>query len=295
MSDFTVTISEGGGGCGCLGTIAIIMFVVFGVSILSDSKNSPDPIVIDSNNTITKSVGNWDVGVSNAPNGLEFDNAFIIQCRENANSNQLVQDYLGVWTFNVNSREKWVNHADAVIVVHPYDSDTESYEADSQYASNAIGWSMPSSVLAPASNDTSVTGFTLVFQNVDWSDSRRQISDYSYSFKLIDYNTYGDGLYPRHQMSFRVTNNDSTLTMEKVYFFGIVENYLGEAVDILKSERYEEIDSGMSSVISMQSVSDNGRCVGSTYQRNYTLHFWMEFETLYGEPLTDYNTIVLSE
>ena len=112
-------VEEPGCGCGCglallIGLVILIIIALPGGS--DDSPNEPLYVPTDVTRQVT-TLNGWKIEILNAPSGFDLAFPAIIQCRKNADSSQLSQDYLGVWTFRVERQNRWIKHGEALIIL----------------------------------------------------------------------------------------------------------------------------------------------------------------------------------
>ena len=108
--------------------------------------------------------------------------------------------------------------------------------------------------------------------------------------ELHSHDVYGRPEFPQHAATFQLSNL-SDMSMNDVHFVGVVQNQQGDAVDILYHDS-DRMDIAPDETIwfTVKSRSSSGRCVGPVDPEGYVLHYWLNFVTATGEPITRYYT-----
>ena len=246
----------------------------------------------------TVTAGAWRTEISNLPDGLSLVFPAIIQCRESGDSDQLVQEYLGIWAVRVDRKHECISDGSAEVVLETDDGvEVERYDIDFSLAANETGWLMSNQnkdgyVMSGSESVTSV--LKLSVRDVEWESVSEMVSQYRYEVELEGHGMYGNSAYPQHVAVFKV-HNLSDLTMRDVQFWGAVENQQGDTVDIL--HQGGPLDLAPDRVVSfvLRSRSTSGRCVGPADSEGYTLHYWLTFETEDGQQVTRYDTPISPE
>lgn len=255
-------------------------------------------------------VGRWRVDPPDLPDGLRSVFPAFVQCRENADSDTLTQEYLGLWAVETTKSNQWqpVGGQAEIILTAESLASTQRYTATLNLGANQIGWLISNQSrkgFAMSTGQPITTVFKLSIRGVDWYPARKMAEQYRYTVDLQSQSTYGNPAYPQHVAVLEVQNlNDSI--MKQAHVVGVVQNQEGETVDILSQGVEDDRPAFIASqsigtdliphekaFFVMQSHSKTGRCVGPADPAGYTLHYWLNFETEDGQPMIHYDTVEL--
>lgn len=231
--------------------------------------------------------------VTGMPNGLSLAFPALIQCRASGDSSNLVQDYFGIWAIRVDNNDQWIPQGKAEAVFSSTTTtDVQKYNISFTLAPNELGWLISEDAAAgKVMKDIPSSGsvLRLAMQDVVWKSASSQIGQYRYEVGFMNHSMYGNSSYPQHATMFSVRNLGK-LEMKKVRLFGVLQNHLGDAVDVLFREGAADLPPGEAGYFLIKSRSSSGRCVGAADSQGYILHYWLDFETEDGQSVTRYYT-----
>jgi len=240
------------------------------------------------------SQGMWQTEVYKMPTELSLEFPSVIQCRESVDSDQLVDDFVGVWAVRSLREDEWVSYGSAQVILAS-DSGVElnQYKMNFQLTAEGLGWLIPihnAKGYVLQGQESKTPTFKLVFDQVEWSPVTETITEYPHEISLITHEIYGNVDYPQHRVSFRIQNlGDKTMSL--VRCFGIVQDQMGNTVDVLRmssNHLVQDLSPNESIMLEVESFSKSGRCVGRADPEGYTLNYWLAFQTEGRQLMTRY-------
>ncbi len=245
----------------------------------------------------TIAAATWHSEVSNMPDGLSLVFPAIIQCRESGDSDQLMQEYVGIWAVHVDRNHEWISEGRAEVILETDAGiQVQRYDVDFSLAANETGLLISKKnrdgyVMSGSESVTNV--LKLSVRDVKWEPVGEMANQYRYEVELESHGVYGNSAYPQHVAVFRV-HNLSDLTMRDVHFWGAVQNQQGDTVDILHQSGPLDLAPDRTGAFVLRSRSISGRCVGPADSEGYTLHYWLAFRTEDGQQVTRYSKTTLT-
>lgn len=231
--------------------------------------------------------------VTGMPSGLSLAFSALVQCRENADSKNFTQDYLGMWAVHVDKPNEWIPQGEAQVVFGPASGiGANKYDIKFSLAPNETGWLITErNMQGYAMRDVlPTTGIVqLDIHDVVWKPISGTLTQYRYDVVLQSHSTYGNTDYPQHAAMFKVQNLSNS-KMSKVELFGVVQDHKGNAVDILYRGGGADLAPDQIGYFVIKSFSPSGRCVGGSDKEGYILHYWLDFQTEEGQLVTRYYT-----
>ena len=264
----------------------------FGEKTLSELKDGtyalpPLPDTVQSIETKEK----WKIDVVNMPDDLKVEFPAFLQCRVNKDSDQMVEELVGILAVKPLRENAWVNTGVARIVLESVSGEEiGEYYSYFQFGPNEIGWLIPkpnTEGKTMPSSGSAVDRIKIEFLFVDWRPVTADNSQYQFDAEIESQSHYGNNKYPQSQFSLKL-NNTGPKTIEGLTLFGVLLDQNDKLVDILVMDpnAYSDLAASNTSVnYVMSSFSQTGRCVGPK-PSNTTFHYWITFESDTGQRIT---------
>jgi len=246
--------------------------------------------VIGQNNTVTPQ-GGWRVQVGTLPDSFQYEFPAIIQCRASVDSDNYVQQFLGIWALKNTLTDQWVYNGEAhVTLLDASGNEITRYPLSFSSGNNTIDWLMPDdnqNSKALINNISPETVLRLEIDNIEWRPTSDKIGDYKADISVQSHSLYGNSQYPQHMVEFAV-DNLGKYAMKNVGVFAVVQNSEGEIVDLIRSGDSMDLGSGEGGYFNAKSISQSGRCVGKGDEKGYILHYWVSFITEDGKQIAEF-------
>lgn len=264
----------------------------FGEKTLSELKDGtyilpPLPYTVQS--IVTKE--KWKIDVVNMPDDLKVEFPAFLQCRVNKDSDQMIEEFVGILAVKTLRENAWVNIGVARIVLESASGEEiGQYYSYFQFGPNEIGLLIPkpnTEGKTMPSSGSAVDKIKIEFLYVDWRPVTADNSQYQFDVKIENQSYYGNNKYPQSQFSLKL-NNTGTKTIKGLTLFGVLLDQNDKLVDIqvMDPNTYPDLAASNTSVdYVMSSFSKTGRCVGPT-PSNTTFHYWITFKSETGQVIT---------
>lgn len=257
-------------------------------------------ITLPDNKVISQTVSlgnNLTLEIDNMPDGLALEYPAFLQCREDGDSDQLVDDYWGILAINVMRDNAWVDAGSASFVLESTTGqELGRYPSGFEFASSEIGWLISNqngNGLVMQSTDNPVAKLRIEFDAVYWRPVNPSNRDYQIETEVRKHSLFGSEKHPQHQFIVNI-KNIGAVDIQKLSIFGVVMNHEGQLIDmLLLNPTQETLSPDKASNFEIRSMSKSGRCVGPADPQGYTLNYWVTFIAEDGQRITDYDSVTL--
>ncbi len=237
----------------------------------------------------------WTIDVVDFPDNLMVEFPAFLQCREDKNSEQFTEEFVGFLAVRPLRQNAWVDRGHARFLLESSSGEIVGGDfINFSIGSTETDWIFPDNNIqghTVSSTGSEVRKLKIVFDYASWRPTTDDVSEYPIDVIVSNHQFYGNNQYPQSKFNI-VVNNLGLNTLEGVHLFGGLINQEGELVDIIKMGNSNELSIAPKSSVEFEvmSFSETGRCVGAKPFKS-TFHYWISFMTDGGQVITRYFSV----